>query len=424
MAWMATWWLTEAIDAAATALLPAALLPLITIAEHDSATDAIAAATAPYANRFIALFLGGFMLSLAMERWELHKRVALRAVSLVGTRPPAIVGGFMGVTACMSMWVSNTATAVVMLPVALSVVALFDGPKPDDAARAHSGRDNFALCLLLGIAYAASIGGIGTLIGTPPNLLLAGFLDTRYGVSISFARWMGVGLPLVVVFVPIAWIILTRLVYPPESAPIDGGAEAIRSRLRELGGLSRGEAIVLAVFTVTALCWVFRPLIVRMTIAGATPLAGLTDAGIALLATMALFCIPVRLRRGEFVMDWETAKRPAVGRADPLRGRAEPRGGRHGLRRGRVHRPPRRRPGRGAGCAGRPRRRRRGHLPHRADVQHGDDGRAAADPRRAGALVRDEPDRAARSRGDRRELRLHDAGRDAAQRDRLRGPAA
>lgn len=307
MVWMATWWISEAIDIAATSLLPLAVLPLFTLAEHPSASAAITSAAAPYANRFIGLFLGGFMLSLAMERWNLHRRIALVALRFVGSRPAAIIAGFMAITALLSMWVSNTATAVMMLPVAMSVIHVTDPdePIPSDPEK----RSTFATCLVLCIAYSASIGGIGTLIGTPPNLILAGFLEEQYGVSISFVRWLGVGLPLVVVFIPIAWLVMTRFIYPVPREPIAGGQEAIVEELRALGPPSRGEKATLVIFIITALAWITSPLLCQITIASHRPLAGLSDSGIAIIAALALFIVPVDVKTRTFVLDWDTAKR-------------------------------------------------------------------------------------------------------------------
>jgi sodium-dependent dicarboxylate transporter 2/3/5 len=296
MAWMATWWLTGAIDISATALLPVAVLPLLTAAAFDRPAEAVTAAAAPYAHPSIALFLGGFVLALAMERWGLHRRIALTTLRLVGTRPRRVIGGFMAITALLSMWVSNTATTVMMLPIALSVVGLVA------ERRAH-----FALCLLLGIAYAASVGGIGTLIGTPPNVLLAGFLERTYGIELSFARWLAVGLPLVVVFVPLIWIFLTRVVYPVEPTPIEDGGALIRREAEALGPMKPAEWTTLVVFVLTATAWITRPLLVKLEIAGARPLAALTDAGIAMIAALVLFIVPAG--GGKFVMNWETARR-------------------------------------------------------------------------------------------------------------------
>jgi sodium-dependent dicarboxylate transporter 2/3/5 len=307
MVWMATWWITEAIDIAATSLLPLAVLPLFTLGEHSSASAAVTSAAAPYANPFIALFLGGFMISLAMERWNLHRRIALVALRFVGSKPSAIVAGFMAITALLSMWVSNTATAVMMLPVAMSVIHVTS--PGESIPRDPEKRSTFATCLVLCIAYSASIGGIGTLIGTPPNLILAGFLEEQYGISISFVRWLGVGLPLVVVFIPIVWLVMTRFVYPVPHEPIAGGHEAIVEALDALGPPSRGERATFVIFLVTAVAWITSPLLRSIAIAGGHPLAGLSDPGIAIIAALALFIVPVDIKTRTFVLDWDSARR-------------------------------------------------------------------------------------------------------------------
>ncbi|MBT8486539.1 MAG: DASS family sodium-coupled anion symporter, partial [Phycisphaerae bacterium] len=301
MAWMAIWWVTEAIDVAATALLPLAVLPLATTAAHGSASAAMSAAATPYAHPLIALFMGGFLLALAMERWGLHRRIALTTLAFVGTRPLSVVAGFMAVTAVMSMWVSNTATTVMMLPIALSVTGLL--------SEGTRRRRNLALCLMLGVAYAASVGGIGTLIGTPPNLLLAGFARDQLDRDIGFAEWLLVGVPLVVVFVPIIWFMLTRVIYPLDNRPIEGGATLIRSELAALGRMKPGEWATFIVFMLTAAAWITRPLLARVTIGGTHPFAGLTDAGIAVIAALVLFVIPTDLRRRTFVLNWAWARR-------------------------------------------------------------------------------------------------------------------
>jgi sodium-dependent dicarboxylate transporter 2/3/5 len=288
--WMAIWWVTEAIPIPATALLPLVLFPVLGVLD-------IGEAAAPYANPLVFLFLGGFVLALAMQRWELHRRIALSIVRAVGTRPRRLVLGFMLATGFLSMWVSNTATAVMMLPIGLSVIDLVLKKGEEDPTRSH-----FALNLMLGIAYAASIGGLATLIGTPPNALLAGFMLEAYDVEIGFAQWMTVGLPLVVLTLPLTWLILTRLVFPIRLQEIPGGREMIDRELRELGPVSRAERWVAVVFVATALAWIFRPLL-----EGAVP--GLSDTGIAIAAAVVLFLIPVDLERAEFVMNWEWAER-------------------------------------------------------------------------------------------------------------------
>jgi sodium-dependent dicarboxylate transporter 2/3/5 len=304
-AWMALWWMTEAIPIYATALLPLALFPFL-------GATSMKAAAAPYGHDLIFLFMGGFMLALSMERWGLHRRIALGALGLVGTRPTHLVGGFMVITAVLSMWVSNTATTIMMLPIATSIIDLAhrkgaergrDPSVPLDATEEHK----FALCLLLGIAYAASIGGIGTLVGTPPNLFLASYVKTHMGLEISFVKWMGIGVPLVVVFLPVAWLLLTRLLFPVRLPRIAGGRALTKDAYRELGPMQRGEWVTMIVFACTALLWVFRPLLKKIAIAGVHPLAGLTDPGIAMLAAVTLFVIPVDRHRATFVMDWQHA---------------------------------------------------------------------------------------------------------------------
>jgi len=303
--WMASWWLSEAISVYATALLPLVLLPLLGAASMK-------AAAAPYAHELIFLFMGGFMIALAMERWGLHRRVALVTLRLVGNRPTHVVGGFMFVTAALSMWVSNTATAIMLLPVATSVVSLV--ARQHGAATAAeavvdptSPLRNFALCLLLGIAYSASIGGLATPIGTPPNVLLLSYAKTQLGHEISFARWMGVALPLVVMLLPLCWLLLTRVLYRIRLGPIEGGRRLFTRALHELGPLNRGERSVLVIFLLAAGSWIARPLLGQIELAGSRPFAGLTDAGIAMIAAMLLFVAPGERRPRRFALDWETA---------------------------------------------------------------------------------------------------------------------
>jgi sodium-dependent dicarboxylate transporter 2/3/5 len=301
--WMAVWWMTEAIPIYATALLPLALFPLFGAASSK-------AAAAPYGHELIFLFMGGFILALSMERWGLHRRIAFFALRCVGTSPNRIIGAFMVVSAGLSMWVSNTATAIMMLPVALSVIGLSQadegerGPAPGEDSLAQR---NFALCLLLGIAYGCSIGGIGTLIGTPPNLFLASYAASELGREISFALWMGIGLPLVLCFLPLAWLLLTRVMYPVRLRSIEGGHALTREAYASFGPMNAGERWTLAVFVVTAGLWVTRPLLSDLSIGGAKPLAGLSDSAVAILAAITLFVIPVERAKRRFVMNWETA---------------------------------------------------------------------------------------------------------------------
>lgn len=290
---MATWWVTEAIPIPGTALIPLVLFPMLGIASmRDAAT--------PYANSTIFLFLGGFVLALAMERWGVHRRVALSVVRAIGVKPHTVVLGIMVATAFLSMWVSNTATAVMMLPIGLSIVQLV---RPDAEYGQGAPMDfNFATCLMLGIGYSASIGGLGTLIGTPPNALLAGFMSEAYGMEIGFAQWMLVGVPLVVVTLPLAWIVLTRFVFPIQIKEIPGGRAAIDREYRKLGIITRPEKWVIAVFVLTAGLWISRPALVHLV-------PGLDDGGIAILAAILLFAIPIDRRGSDFVMTWEAAEK-------------------------------------------------------------------------------------------------------------------
>jgi sodium-dependent dicarboxylate transporter 2/3/5 len=301
---MAVWWMTEALPLPVTSLLPIVLFPLAGVFPIDKAA-------APYADPFIFLFMGGFMLALAIERWNLHRRIALSTVLAVGTQPVRLVGGFMLAVAMLSMWISNTATTVMMLPIGLSVVHLVSERLKEQNDVGPRVDSNFAVCLLLGIAYASSIGGVCTLIGTPPNAFMAAYLSKTHHVSIGFGQWMLVAVPMAAIFLLIAWLVLTRVVFPIRMREIPGGRALIRGELAKLGSISRGEWTVAVVFGLTVLAWVTRkPLQGWKWFAELIPaIKGLNDAGIAMAGAVLLFVIPVDARRGVFVLDWETAKR-------------------------------------------------------------------------------------------------------------------
>lgn len=282
---MATWWITEAIPIAATSLLPVVLLPVLGIAP-------IGETTAPYANPLIFLFMGGFIIAIAMQTWNLHRRIALRIIHFVGVKPSSIIIGFIIASAFLSMWVSNTATALMMLPIALSVLHFSKKNEKNSA-----DISNFEVTLVLAIAYACNIGGIGTLIGTPPNALLAGFMLENYGYEISFARWLSIGIPLVLVALPVMYIILTKLVFPVTLKELPGGREVIQSQLREIGSITVAETRVAIIFGATALLWIFRPLLADL-------LPGLSDAGIAITSGVLLFLIPSGSGSGENLLKW------------------------------------------------------------------------------------------------------------------------
>lgn len=285
---MATWWISEAIPIPVTGLMPIVALPLLGVAS-------IGQATAAYANPLIYLFLGGFMIALAMQRWQLHRRIALAIIAMVGTSPRAIILGFMVAAAFLSLWVSNTATALMMLPIALSVVAL-GGQASESPELKH-----FGIALLLGIAYACNIGGVGTLIGTPPNALMAAYMLESHGVEIGFGQWMLLGLPLVIVGIPLAWLILTRICFPVHLKQLPGGHDVIARERRQHGRITRPEVRVAMVFATTAMLWIFRPLLQNL-------LPGLSDAGIAIAAAVALFMVPSGDRQGVALLDWESVR--------------------------------------------------------------------------------------------------------------------
>ena len=285
---MATWWVTEAIPIPATALLPLVLFPLLGI-------TSIGAAAAPFANPVIYLFMGGFLIAAALQRCGLHRRIALGIVRFGGASPRQLVGSFMVATAFISMWVSNTATVAMLLPMALSVLDLAE-ESAGNASPVH-----LAPALLLGLAYGANIGGLGTLIGTPPNALLAGFMSETYNLTIGFVQWMMVGVPLVIISLPIAWLLLTRVLHPVGGAPLAGGRDALMSQARSLGALSRAEWTVGIVTAMTAAAWLTQPLIARLA-------PGISDAGIAIAGALLLFLLPID-RQGERALTWEAAER-------------------------------------------------------------------------------------------------------------------
>ena len=286
---MAIWWITEAIPVPATALLPILLFPVLGVLGGSEVTRA-------YGHHLIYLFLGGFLIAVTMEKWNLHHRIALHTIHLVGVTPNRIVLGFMLATAFLSMWISNTAATMMMVTIAIAVLReiVHDTGKTPGGSR-------FGVALMLGIAYAASIGGVATLIGTPPNAIFAGVVEKTYGISISFVDWMKFGLPLSLVMLGITWFYLTRIRFRGEQPQLAGGQEFIREQIRQLGPMSCAEKGVAVVFALVALLWILRGLY------WPAALGMVTDSTIAIAGALLLFLIPVDLARREFLLDWKTA---------------------------------------------------------------------------------------------------------------------
>ncbi len=288
--WMVVWWLSEALPIPATALLPLVLMPL-------SGVQDMSETAASYASPLIFLFLGGFLLAAAMQRVGLHRRIALGIVSFVGASPDRIVLGFMLATAFLSMWISNTATTIMMFAVALSVIDFVSQQSRDDRMVR-----NFGVALMLSVAYAASIGGVGTLIGSPPNAMLAGFVQQTYGIEVSFARWMMIGLPVVVVMLPLTWLLLTRLLFPARMMQVGDASGLVRAEIMGMGPMDRGERLVAVVFGTAALGWMLRHPLVQLT---GLPL---DDAMIAITAALILFALPVSCPQGRYALDWAATR--------------------------------------------------------------------------------------------------------------------
>ncbi|MFK8030211.1 MAG: DASS family sodium-coupled anion symporter [Gammaproteobacteria bacterium] len=292
--WMAIWWSTEAIPVAATAFLP-----LVTFAPLGIMP--LKAASAPYANPIIFLFMGGFMLALAVERWNLHRRIALIILSFTGTNGRNLVLGFMVVCALLSMWMTNTSTTMMLLPIVLSVIAVIR----DNVDLSDKDQRNFQLAMLLGLAYSASIGGLATLIGTPPNAFLMGYVTENYGVELSFARWMLIGIPVSAVMLPIAWLLLTRWLFPV-NVPANEAVNAHLSSLREnQGAMTIAEKRVAVIFLLVISLWML-----RKPLSEFVPfLNQLGDAGIVMSAAILLFLIPSGDSEQAQLMTWEKATR-------------------------------------------------------------------------------------------------------------------
>lgn len=293
--WIATWWMTEAIPIPVTSLLPIVLFPV-------TGGLNIGETTASYGDDTIFLFMGGFMIALAMEKWNLHKRIALTIIQAIGTNTDRIILGFMVATGFLSMWISNTATAMMMVPIGLAIIYQVSEALKDDSS-VDTSKENFGFgkALMLGIAYSASLGGISTLIGTPPNTALAAAIDKFYGVELSFAKWMLFGVPISWIFIMIAWVYLVKIAFPLKVKKLPGGKQLIQAEKKKLGAASFEEKAVFVIFVLAALSWMTRSFVlVHIS-------ENINDAVIAMTFAIILFIIPSINKKGDHLLDWDTA---------------------------------------------------------------------------------------------------------------------
>ena len=312
---MAIWWMSEAIPLSATSLLPIVLIPMLT-------DRTVSEATAPYASSIVFLFLGGFLIAIAMEKWNLHRRIALLTLRKVGVEPKRIVLGMMLATGFLSMWVSNTATTLMMLPIGLSILTLViersrSGTDAQAEQLAAGGKisdivedDNirrFGICLILSIAWSATIGGLGTLLGSPPNAIVAGYVADELGRKIGFLEWMMIGLPLSLVFILIAWFLMTNVIFRFHLNEVPGGRRMIDEQISALGPVTQGERMVMIVFGSAAFLWVVPGLLTSITGSDLGFLGALDDTAIAIAAGIALFILPGR-GRTTMVLNWKDAE--------------------------------------------------------------------------------------------------------------------
>lgn len=290
---MAVWWATEAVPIAVTALLPIVLFPMFGIATIQDTVP-------PYANKVIFLFLGGFIVAFAMQRWNLHKRIALTVLQHAGGNGRSLVGGFMLASALISMWVMNTSTTMMLLPIAISIITVIHktvGTLDDKE------REDFQFSLLLGVAYGATIGGMATLVGTAPNAMFAAFMIENYGTEIQFANWMLIGLPMSALMLPLAWLAMTRWVFKVDFETSEEGLAALREMKNELGPISVPEIRVAIVFLLMASTWILRPLLVKIPV-----LEPLDDSLIAIAGAMLLFLVPSGEKSDPLLLRWKYAE--------------------------------------------------------------------------------------------------------------------
>ena len=295
--WMVIWWISESVNIAVTALLPLILFPLTGVMP-------IASVGNNYGSPIIFLFFGGFVLALALEKVNLHKRIALNIIRVTGNTPEKVVLGFMIATAFMSMWISNTASTVVMLPIGISVIKLLI----DDVDGFTKGDKNFALCIMLGIAFGANAGGIATVIGTPPNSVLIGLLENQYGIQISFLKWMTFGFPFTIVMVGLCYVVLVKWMFPCSDIQFTSSANLISVELKKLGIISKEEKRVLIIFAITVFLWITRTVINKLF-----PELRLSDTAISLIGAISLFAIPLNVKKRNFILKWSDTEKLAWG---------------------------------------------------------------------------------------------------------------
>lgn len=295
--WMIVWWISEAVSISVTALLPLLVFPLLGVMDIEDVG-------ANYGSPIIFLFFGGFILALALEKVNLHRRIALSIIQKTGTGPERVILGFMIATGALSMWISNTASTVLMLPIALSVIRLLAS---DDDGFTEKDR-NFALSVMMGIAFSANAGGIATVIGTPPNSVLIGLLENEYHIEISFLKWMTLGLPVSIILIAVSYWVLVKWMFPCKGLEFGASKEVIHIELQKLGPASRREKMVLVIFGITVFLWIFRTLINNLV-----PGLGLSDTGISMLGALALFTVPYNFKKGDFILEWRDTSRLAWG---------------------------------------------------------------------------------------------------------------
>ena len=295
--WMVCWWITEAVSISVTALLPLVLFPLFKVMP-------IGDVGANYGSPIVFLFFGGFVLALALEKVNLHKRIALNIINKTGTSPNRVVLGFMIATGFMSMWISNTASTVVMLPIAMSVIKLLI----NDSDGFTNQDKNFALSVMLGIAFSANAGGIATIIGTPPNSVLIGLLENEYNIQISFLKWMIVGLPITVILIGVIYFVLVKWMFPNKGLTFEADHNVIKEELQKLGKTTAHEKQVLITFAIIVFLWIFRSLINTLV-----PSLDLSDTMISVIGALALFAIPHNIKRGDFILKWRDTEKLSWG---------------------------------------------------------------------------------------------------------------